>query len=118
MDIKEMGETVGATTVVGGGLLWVFREKLAAWVRGQTRERLRGVEDRVTKLEKDQANHEGELMRIAESMERTSENMNEAMRRMTMAVEHIAESHEVTKADVSYIRGRMDAAATAHETRS
>jgi hypothetical protein len=27
-----------------------------------------------------------------------------------MAVERIAESHEVTKADVSYIRGRMDAA--------
>ena len=104
-----MGETVGATTVVGGGLLWVFREKLAAWVRGQTRERLRGVEERVTSLEKGQANHEGELMRVAEALERTGENMSEAMHRMTAAIERIVESHEETKADVSYIRGRMDA---------
>ena len=108
---------VGATAVMGGGVLWLFREKVREWVQEQTRERIKGVEDRATKLEKDQANHEGELMRIAESMERTSENMNDAMRRMTSAVERIAESHEETKADVSYIRGRMDAAAAPHGTR-
>jgi len=110
MDLKEMGEVVGATAAIGGGLLWLFREKMREWVKEQTRERWQRVEARTTKLEKDQANHEGELMRIAESMERTSENMNDAMRRMTTAVERIAESHEETKDAVNYIRGRFDQA--------
>ena len=117
MQLKDLGEVVVSAAAIGGAVLWLMREKVRSWVQDQTRERFGRVEDRTSKLEKDQANHEGELMRIAESMERTSENMNDAMRRMTSAVERIAESHEETKADVSYIRGRMDAAAAPHGTR-
>lgn len=94
MTPKELAETVAAVGMLGGSLLWVFREKLAQWIRGQTRERLRGMDERIVVLERAQSNHEGELMRIAEAMERTSENLGESMRRLTTAVERIVDAHE------------------------
>lgn len=98
IDIKQIGETLTAGGVIGTALVWIFREKLQAWVRGQTRERLRGLEGRMDGVEKAQANHEGELMRIAEAMERTSENLGEAVQRLTMSLERIVDGHEEIRA--------------------
>lgn len=98
LDIKRISETLAAGGVLGGALLWLFREKLQTWVRSQTRERLRGLEGRMDGVERAQANHEGELMRIAEAMERTSENFGEAVRRLTTSLERIVDGHEEIRA--------------------
>lgn len=108
MDIEELGVTVAGATTVGGGLLWVFREKLGSWVRGQTRPRLERLETRIGVLEKNHANHEGELMRVAESMERSSENMSESFRRLTGALEKIVDKHEETAMAVARIEGALE----------
>jgi hypothetical protein len=98
-DLQDLGRTVGGATVVGGAGAWLFREKLAGWVRSQTRQRLKDVEDRMDAVEKAQGNHEGELMRIAEAMERTSENLGTSMTRLTVALERIAEGHDEMRKD-------------------
>lgn len=108
MDIEELGTTVASTTTVGAGLLWLFREKVSAWVRGLTGARLKSMEDRMSKLEKDHANHEGELMRIAESMERTSDNMSQSFTRLTTAIEKIVDKHEETAMAVARIEGALE----------
>lgn len=111
MELKELGETLGAVGVVGGSVLWLFREKLALWAKGQTRERLRGMEDRIGQLERKQANHEGELMRVAESLERTSENIGDAVKRLTVAMERIVDGHEEMRnrqAETAEVVARVD----------
>lgn len=107
-NLEEMATTVAAATTLGGALLWVFREKLAAWVVGQTQSARDKLESRVAVLEKNHSNHESELMRVAEAMERTSENMNDSMRRLTMSMERIADKHEETSHAVARIEGALE----------
>lgn len=112
MDIEELGATVAGATTVGGGLLWVFREKLANWVKGQSRPRLERLEVRMSAMEKSHTNHEGELMRIAEAMERTSENMSESFSRLTGALEKIVDQHQETAKAVARIEGALERRST------
>lgn len=90
----DLAQLVGAVSIVGGGVVWLLREKLGTWVKRQTASRFTMVEDRLKAVEAEQASHKGEMMRIAESMERSSEQIGEAVRRLTTAVERIVEAHE------------------------
>lgn len=107
MDLEELGKTVGATTVVGGGVVWTLREKIAAWVKGLMERRFEKAEQRIDGLEQMQTTHQGEMMRLTESVERTSETVTESIRRLTLAVERIADKHEETGKAVARIEGAV-----------
>ena len=106
--VIESSIVIGAVTVVGGGLAWTFREKFRSWVRAQTQTVRLALENRVSVLEEHNTKHEGELMRVAESMERISETMNESMKRQTQALERIIEKHEETSLAVARIEGSLE----------
>lgn len=106
--IVETSVVLGAVTVVGSGLAWTFREKFRAWVRAQTQSVRIALDNRVSVLEEHNKKHEGELMRVAESMERISETMNESMKRQTTALERIIEKHEETSLAVARIEGSLE----------
>lgn len=106
--VSEIATVVAAVTALGGGLLWLFQDKLSRWVRAQTQTARVSLEERVTRLEKNHTTHEGELMRIAESMERSSENMGESLKRMTLALERVVDKHEETAMVVARIEGTLE----------
>lgn len=109
MDLEELGKTVGATTVVGGGLAWTFREKLAAWAKGLTADRFTLAEGRLTVLEQAQSAHAAEVVRMSEAMEQSSLSVADSIRRLTVAMERIADKHEDTGKAVARIEGSLEA---------
>lgn len=109
-DLVKVGETVAATTTVGAGLLWVFREKMAAWVRRQTRGSLEELNKRTTSLEGRMDGVERDHAIAVQSFAQAAAAITDGMNRMTTQVERMAEAHEETRLTVGYIRGRLDQA--------
>jgi uncharacterized protein YukE len=109
-ELIKVGETVAATSTVGAGLLWVFREKVSTWVKRQTRGQLEGLGKRTDSLEArmDGVEHRHDM--VEQSFAKAATALAEGMARLTTQVERIAESHEQTRETVGYIRGRLDQA--------
>lgn len=115
MSFRAMAETAASVgvgvSVVGGGLLWAFREKIAKWVRGvmapqmgEAKARIERVELRVSRVEVAVGENDTAVQLIAKSIEE----MTKGFERVTRTLERVDERAEETALVVARIEGTME----------
>lgn len=106
---------VGVSTV-GGMVLWLFREKIGKWVDDRIEAKTAPDAGRIDALEERMAKAEEDARSIAQSLENTSKNFEEGMRRLTAAVEAVVKEVTEQGKGIARIEGSMERRASARGT--
>lgn len=110
--VRAMIETavsvgVGVSTV-GGMALWFLREKIGAWVDERVTAKVTPEADRIDQLEARMVKAEEDARSIAQSLENTSRNFEEGMRRLTQAIEKVVEEVTEQGKGIARIEGTIE----------
>ena len=87
LKMEDVAATTAATTAVGGGIMWLVREKLATWVRrvnAPVTNRVEGLERRMTARE----THDEVQAAVLENIQT---NMGDGFARITRSLEKLDE---------------------------
>ena len=115
MSLRAMAETAASVgvgvSVVGGAAIWLFREKIAKWVRSvmapqmlEAKTRIERMEGRVSQVEVAVGENDTAVQLIAKSIEE----MTKGFERVTRTLERVDERAEETALVVARIEGTME----------
>ncbi len=115
MSLRAMAETAASVgigvSVVGGGLIWLLREKIAKWVRSVMDPKVRAIDAALEKIEKRMGKVEGEVSDTETAVKliaKSIEGIGESFRRATEALQRVDERSEETALTVARIEGTME----------
>ncbi len=110
----ETATSVGlGVSTVGGMLLWLFKEKIGAWVDARVKGLLDPAVERLDNLEERMVKTEQDALSIAQSLENTSKNFEEGMRRLTETMQAIGREVTEQGKGIARIEGTMERRASA-----
>jgi septal ring factor EnvC (AmiA/AmiB activator) len=113
MDVREFAEQAVAVgtgvTVIGGGMLWLVREKVGDWVDQRVERQLAPLEEKVSDVDARVGHIEQEASVTGETIKNLAESIKDHMQRQTTAITTI--SFEVTAQgkELAKVVGAMEA---------
>ena len=94
--VVRTATAVSATGVVGGGMLWLMREKLAAWGRALTRPKFAEVDVRLKDLEVGMSDAATDRKLLLQTLTGVAKSVEESTARQTVMMERMADKQDET----------------------
>jgi len=106
--IESAVASVTGITVVGGAGVWIFREKVGAWIDARSSGKLGDLDKRVEALEEDMGEVKHDAARTGEAVERFSTTLTDGLTGVKELIERFADRQQKTAESVARIEGSLE----------